>query len=147
MTESHGQYNFIESGVPLFSTHNPEQVDETVHFAMAQRPEAKRILLIAGGVAGTAQELLKYGVEAVDYVELDPLIVEAGRRFVPESLGDPRIRIQDGDGRLFVQQTQHRYGVVIADLPDPSTSQLNRFYTAEFFEQVQRVLTEGGCSA
>jgi spermidine synthase len=144
VTESHGQYNFIESGVPLFSTHNVEQVEEMAHFAMAHRPEAKRVLLIAGGVAGTAQELLKYRVAAVDYVELDPLILAAARQYLPESLGDPRIHIQGGDGRLFVQQTAHRYGVVIADLPDPSTSQLNRFYTREFFQEVQRVLTPGG---
>ncbi|KKK62044.1 hypothetical protein LCGC14_3008270, partial [marine sediment metagenome] len=36
------------------------------------------------------------------------------------------------------------YDMVIADLPDPSTSQLNRFYTTEFFGEVKRILTPTG---
>ncbi len=144
VTESAGQYNFILNGVPLFSTHNVEQVEETVHYAMAQRGDARRVLLIAGGVSGTAREILKYGVDAVDYVELDPLILKVARQYVPESLADPRIHVINTDGRLFVKQTLRRYGVVIVDVPDPSTSQLNRFYTREFFNEVHRVLTPGG---
>ena len=54
VTQSAGQLNFIENGVPLFSTHNVEQIEETVHYAMAQRPDARRVLLISGGVSGTA---------------------------------------------------------------------------------------------
>ena len=36
------------------------------------------------------------------------------------------------------------YDVVIADVPDPSTWQLNRFYTREFFQEVRRILAPGG---
>ncbi len=89
VTQSPGQLNFIENGVPMFSTRNFEQIEETVHYAMAQRPDARRVLLISGGPSGVARELLKYPIEAVDYVELDPLILEAARRYVPESLADP----------------------------------------------------------
>jgi len=145
VTESGGQLNFIESGVPLLSTHNIGDVEETVHYAMAQRPRAERVLLISGGISGTAREILKYdGVDRVDYVELDPLIVQVGRRYLPEALADPRIRVIEADGRSFVRWTRERYDVVIADLPDPVTSQLNRFYTREFFGQVKRRLNPGG---
>jgi len=144
VTQSAGQLNFIENGVPLFSTHNVEQIEETVHYAMAQRPDARRVLLISGGVSGTAREVLKYPVEAVDYVELDPLILDVARQSLPESLADPRIHVIQSDGRLFVRQTQGRYDVVIADVPDPSTSQINRFYTREFFVEVRRILTPDG---
>ncbi|MCX6898242.1 MAG: fused MFS/spermidine synthase [Verrucomicrobia bacterium] len=144
VTESSGQYNFIENGLPLTSTDNTQQVEETVHYAMAQRPGARRVLVVCGGVSGTAREILKYGVADVTCVELDPLIIEAGRRFLPANLSDPRIRLVNTDGRLFVKQTADRYDVVIVDVPDPSTSQLNRFYTAEFFGEVKRVLTDGG---
>ena len=147
VTQSAGQLNFIENGVPLFSTHNVEQIEETVHYAMAQRPDARRVLLISGGVSGTACEVLKYPVEAVDYVELDPLVLDVARRWLPESLADPRIHVIQSDGRLFVRQTAQRYDVVIADVPDPSTSQINRFYTREFFAEVHRILAPGGVLA
>lgn len=147
VTESPGQYNFIENGVSLFSTHNVEQVEQTVHYAMAQRPGARRVLLISGGAGGTALEILKYGVEAVDYVELDPLILSVARQFVPENLDDPRINVINTDGRQFAKLSPHRYDVVIVDVPDPSTSQINRFYTWEFFEEVERVLAPDGVLA
>ena len=66
------------------------------------------------------------------------------RRYVPDSLADPRIHVINSDGRLFVRQTPRQYDVVIADVPDPSTSQLNRFYTREFFAEVRRILLPGG---
>ncbi|MCX6864908.1 MAG: fused MFS/spermidine synthase, partial [Verrucomicrobia bacterium] len=144
VTESSGQYNFIENGMPLFSTNNYGQIEETVHYAMIQRPAARKVLLVSGGVAGTAQEIMKYGGAEVTYVELDPLISEAGRRFLPGALTDPRIKVVHTDGRLFIKRTRERYDVIIVDMPDPSTSQINRFHTAEFFSEVRRVLSPDG---
>ena len=43
-----------------------------------------------------------------------------------------------------MRQTTNRYDVVILALPDPSTAQLNRFFTVEFFSGVKRVMTDGG---
>lgn len=147
VTESAGQYNFVENGVPLFSTHDLGRVEETVHYAMIQRPDARRVLLVSGGVSGTAQEILKYGVAEVTYVELNPLVVEAGRRLLPDNLADPRIRVVTTDGRLFIKRARDRYDVVIVDVADPTTSRLNRFHTAEFFGEVGRVLEPGGVLA
>jgi len=144
VTESAGQYNFIENGVPLFSTDNVEDIEETVHYPMVQRPGAKSVLLISGGISGTAKEILKYPVQRVDYVELDPLIIEVGRKYVGQNLSDNRINVFNTDGRLFVKHTDRQYDVVIADLPDPSISQINRFYTRQFFDEVKSVLTKNG---
>ena len=147
VTESAGQMNFIENGVPVFATHNIEETEETVHYAMAQRPHARRVLLIAGGVSGTAREILQYGVAEVTYVELDPLIITVGRRFLPDSLADQRIRVVNTDGRQFVKGATETFDVVIVDMPPPSTSQINRFFTSEFFDEVKRVLAPDGVLA
>ena len=103
VTEVAGQFNFIENGLPIIATHTVEQVEETVHYAMAQRPTARHVLLIGGGVAGTVREVLKYPLAAVTYVELDPLIIVAGQRFLPGNLNDPRIHVVTADGRLFIK--------------------------------------------
>jgi len=144
VTSSAGQYNFIENGVPITSSRDDQHVEETVHYAMAQRPEARRVLLVAGGMAGTAREMLKYGVREVDYVELDPLILALGRKYLPESLADDRIKVISTDGRVFVRQTAEKYDVVIVDAPQPASAQINRFYTAEFLAEVKGVLARGG---
>ncbi len=168
VTESAGQLSFIHNGVVLFSAqasggdaaaYADKDVEETVHYPMAQRPDARRVLLISGGVSGTAREILKYGADrrddeaggaelAVDYVELDPKIIRVARRYAPQSLDDPRgrIRVVATDGRRFVRQGAgaREYDVVIVDVPDPSTSQINRFYTRQFFGEVRDRLAPGG---
>jgi spermidine synthase len=147
VTRDAGQLTFFENGVPVLATPNVEQVEETVHYAMSQRPDAREVLLIAGGIGGSAREILRYGAARVTYVELDPQIVAAGRRFLPENLAEPRIEVVAGDGRRYVAQTARRFDVVIVAVPDPSTAQLNRFYTAEFFATTARVLRPGGVLA
>jgi spermidine synthase len=144
VTESGGETNFIENGIAVVSTPNVEQVEEAAHYAMSQRPGARRVLLVSGGVAGVSKEILKYNVAGVDCVELDPLVIETGHRFLPDHFADPRIHVIATDARQFVRQTTNRYDVVILALPDPSTAQLNRFFTVEFFSGVKRVLADGG---
>jgi spermidine synthase len=104
---------------------------------MSQHDLPERVLLISGGVSGTVDELLKYGV-AVDYVELDPLIIELGSEFTDLS----KVNVFNKDARLFVKGTDTKYDVVIIDLPDPGTAQLNRFYTLEFFEELKQTLKD-----
>lgn len=147
VTRSFGQINFMENGVPTLSTGDPQRMEEMVHYALAQRPAAQEVLLIAGGVSGTTQEVLKYGGAQVTYVEQDPLILSAGRRFLPQHLNHPRLRVVNADGRTFVRQAGQNYDVIIVDVPDPATSQLNRFYTREFFQDVKRRLAPGGVLA
>ena len=145
VTETAGQLNFFENGLILFSTENTIQNEEVVHYAMVQHPSPERVLLISGGAAGTALEALKYGSE-VDYVELDPRIIGIGRAYT-ENLDDPRIHTFIRDGRLFVRdaaQEGRQYDVVIIDLPDPGSAQINRFYTQEFFQELRQVLSQNG---
>jgi spermidine synthase len=143
VTKQLDQLNFFENGMPLFTTLNTISNEETVHYAMVQHTNPRNVLLISGGVAGTVNEVLKYGVERVDYVELDPQIIEAGRRFTT-SLDNEKINVINKDGRLFVKQTSSRYDVVIVDLPDPNNAQINRFYTREFFNEIRRILNSDG---
>ncbi|MGA2748731.1 MAG: fused MFS/spermidine synthase [Verrucomicrobiota bacterium] len=146
VTRAGEQINFFQNGAPVVSTHNTAEVEEAAEYAMAQRPDARRALLIGGGVAGTAKELLKYRAE-VTCVELDPLFLELGRRFLPQNLADPRIAVVNTDGRRFVQRSRGLFDVIIVDLADPTTAQLNRFHTAEFLAEAKQALTAKGVLA
>jgi spermidine synthase len=145
LVQSEGQLDFIENGVPLISTRDDQHLEETVHYALAQRPDARRVLLLSGGISGTAREILKYPVSRVDYVELDPLILELGQKHLPGNLADPRIHLFNTDGRLFIKQKAGAgYDIIILDLPAPATAQLNRFYTVEFLAEAKSALTPDG---
>ena len=144
VTESDGQLDFIENGIPLISTRDDQHVEEVVHYPMAQRPEARTVLLVAGGLSGTANEFCKYPVRRVDYVEPDPALLALGRRFLPQNLTNSRLRIINTDARQFVRHTNEKYDVIVIDLPAPGTTQLNRFFTEEFFAEAKRALAPRG---
>jgi spermidine synthase len=144
VTRHHEQLTFFENGIPVASNTDVLDAEETVHFALAQLPRRPlRVLVVSGGLSGVIDEVLRYPVARVDYVELDPLIVSLSRRYgrLPRS---ERVHVHTGDGRVFVEKTRHTYDAVVVDVPPPSTMQLNRFYTAEFFAAVERVLAPGG---
>ncbi len=147
VTETGGQINFLENGVAVATQPNIELAEETAHYALAQRPDARRVLLLSGSLTGAAREVLRYGVGEVHCVELDPLLIDAGRRFLPQEFRNPRLRLLATDARQWVRRTTTKYDVVIVALPDPSTAQLNRFFTTEFFEETRRVLAPGGVLA
>jgi len=62
-------------------------------------------------------------------------------------LEDSRVRLIHQDGRHYVNTTTETYDVIIVDLPDPTTVQLNRFYTVEFFAETRRILELEGLFA
>ena len=139
ITKTADQLNFFENGIIFFSTENTIANEETIHYTLVQHENPKNVLLISGGVAGTANEILKYNISKIDYVELDPLIIELGKKYT-KNLDNEKINIINKDARLFVRQTDEKYDIIIIDLPDPSTAQLNRFYTTEFFKELKKTL-------
>jgi spermidine synthase len=122
--------------------------EEVIHFPLLEHPRPRTILLIGGGAGGSLREALKHPVDQVRYVELDPALIEAARSQLPPgdraAFDDPRAVVTLVDGRLYVKTSNQRFDVIIVDLPEPSTGQLNRFYTEEFFREAKALLNEGG---
>jgi spermidine synthase len=142
-----GQRVFFQNGLLMFETQStfPEEV---THFPLLEHPAPKSVLLIGGGAGGDLREILKHPVSEVHYVELDPAVIEVARQHLPPEdgavLDAPRVTLVHTDGRLYAKEVGRRFDVVIVDLPEPSTGQLNRFYTQEFFAEVKAILNEGG---
>ncbi len=142
ITEDEGLITVFENSIPLFSTQDVISAEETVHYAMVQTDEKDlTVLLIGGGASGTVQEVLKYPVQRVDYVEIDPDIIRITGTYTDNLTGS---HVYLMDGRKYIKETRMYYDVIIQDVPDPDSAQLNRFYTIEFFEEVKNVLTEKG---
>jgi len=142
------QFTLYDNSLRVYSFPDLDAAEESVHFALLQRPEAGRVLLIGGGAGGSLAEILKYPRTDVDYVELDPEIIRLSEIFQPDaekgSLRNPRAHLVYDDGRAFLEETPAVYDAVILNLPEPATAQINRFYTKEFFARVRDKLAEGG---
>jgi spermidine synthase len=142
------QVTLLDNGLTVFSQPDPGAAEESVHFALLQREDVRRILLIGGGASGGAAEALKYPDVRVDYVELDPAIIRLAEKHLAAAdfaaLESPRVRILYQDGRSFLEHTGERYDAIILDLPEPATAQINRYYTRQFFLEARKKLTPGG---
>jgi len=141
--------SLYENGLVLFDAPNREAAEEAVHFALLEHPEPRSLLLIGGGANGSLAQALQHpSLERLDYVELDPAIAELAARYFPRewapALTDRRVHVHASDGRLFLKSAGATFDVVIVNLPDPDTAQLNRFYTLEFFREARRSLRPGG---
>jgi spermidine synthase len=143
VTKIADQLNIYDNGKLLFSTENQAENEEAVHFAMAQHPNPQQVLLIAGGISGITNEILKYNVRKIDYIEINPVIFKVGKLYTT-SLRDPRIHTINQDARLFARETRNRYDIVLINLPEPSTAQLNRYFTLEFLNQLKNLMYEHG---
>jgi spermidine synthase len=149
VVETEGTRSLYANGLVVATAPNAEAAEESVHFALLQHPAPRRILLIGGGINGSLKQALQHpSLESVDYVELDPVIIDlAERHFAGEwsaARADPRVQIHRLDGRLFLKTAESTFDVIIVNLPDPQTAQLNRFYTREFFEEAARKLSPNG---
>jgi len=141
-------YSLFNNGLLFYTIPDELNSEEAVHLALLEHPDPKRVLLIGGGAGGLIEEILKHRVERVDYVELDPSIIVMSERNLPENyykaLKDPRVSIKNMDGRFFVKSLNELYDVVIINVGDPYTAEVNRYYTSEFFNEVKKILKEGG---
>jgi spermidine synthase len=132
VTRTGQQTNVFENNTLLFSTDNQQSSEESIHFVMVQNDSPKKVLLISGGITGLTNEILKYtSIDTVDYIEIDPLIFEIGKRYT-NTLKSGHINLITGDPRIFLQKTKRKYDIVITYLPPPSSFYLNRYYTREF---------------
>ncbi len=117
------------------------------HVPMAVHPNARRILVIGAGDGGVIRELCRYDkVEYIDMVEIDPLVVEVCKKYLPQTacrLDDPRVHIHYEDGLKFVRTQEDAYDLIIVDSTDPFGPGEGLF-TKEFYGNCFKALHDDG---
>src|SRR5512139_343218 len=83
-TEAFGRVLLLDG---LFMTTEKDEFiyhEMVSHTPLFTHPHPRRVLVIGGGDGGTAREAAKHpSVERVDLVEIDRLVVEKSREFLP----------------------------------------------------------------
>ena len=117
------------------------------HVPMAVHPGIKRVLVIGAGDGGVIRELTRYGgIESIDMVEIDPLVVEVCKKYLPQTacrLDDERVSIYYEDGLRFVRPKEDRYDLLIVDSTAPFGPGEGLF-TKEFYGSCYKALKEDG---
>jgi spermidine synthase len=105
-----------------------------------QRPGRVLIIGLAGGTVAR-QITAAYGPVPIDGVEIDPRIIDVGRRYF--DMNEPNLNAVAADGRYFLDTTAQQYDIIAIDayrqpyIPFQLT-------TKEFFQSARQHLTPNG---
>jgi len=113
------------------------------YFYSNKKPSDVKRVAIVGLAAGTAarQMTAVYGDIPIDGFELDPKIVEVGRKYFGMTM--PNLNIFIGDGRLNLERSTNLYDIIAVDAYRPPYIPPH-MTTQEFFEICASHLTENG---
>jgi len=124
-----------------------------VPYRMLIKPP-RRVLVLGAGTGNDVSVALDEGAEQVDAVEIDPVILQLGRKFHPDHPYDsPKVRVFNTDARSFLNHTTESYDLIVFGTLDSMTRlsalsnvRLDNFvYTLNCFKAARSHLTpEGG---
>ncbi len=145
---SDNSHKTLYTGGRFFYSYPDYLRDETdVHTAMTLHGAAGKILLI-GGMLPALREFLRYPVQVIDLIEMDPLIIKTFKGILSRDdrlyLEDRRLRIIIGDPRFIIKKLSERYDLIVLNTPEPVTALSSRFYSIEFFREIKRLLKDDG---
>ncbi len=146
-TKGHGRM-LLNDGLVMV-TERDEFVyhDMISHVPLFVHPNPKNVLIIGGGDGGTAREVLRHpSIEKCTMVEIDEMVVNACREFIPQTSKDldhPKMNLIIGDGVQFVKDTKEKYDVILVDSTDPIGPAQPLFGT-EFYKDLYNCLSDDG---
>ncbi|MBP3400594.1 MAG: polyamine aminopropyltransferase [Selenomonadales bacterium] len=119
------------------------------HVPLFIHPNPKQVLVIGGGDGGTVREVVRHDtVEKVEMVEIDGMVVEACKKYLPEisvalNEPNPKLDLKIGDGIQHMADATNEYDVIIVDCSDP-IGPGEGLFTPEFYKNVYKALKEDG---
>jgi spermidine synthase len=125
----------------------------TYDFPYLANPVAKNVLILGAGTGNDVASALRHGAQHVDAVEIDPVILDLGRKYHPEHPYDsPRVTTHLDDARAFLSQTKNKYDLIVFAYLDShtllaSSSSLrldNYVYTEESLSEARKLLEPQG---
>jgi spermidine synthase len=129
----------------------PEENPYNMPFRFAAANPA--VMIVGSGTGNDVAAALRHNSRLVDAVEIDPAILELGKRKHPEHPYDsPRVSIHLDDARAFLKRTTQHYDLILFGLLD-SHSQFSDYanmridnfvYTEESFREASRHLNPNG---
>ncbi len=143
ITQLDKQLNIYQNGIPVYSGQDPVKREEMVHYAMFARPGAEKVLMISGGLSGAPLEVLKYPIKQLDYVDVDPWLTRFWTGY-SKMQNNSLLKVHLTDGRLFVRNTHEKFDVILLNVGEPASAEMNRYFTKGFFREVYKTLNPGG---
>ncbi|MHC4338390.1 MAG: spermine/spermidine synthase domain-containing protein, partial [Planctomycetota bacterium] len=143
------QWVAVREGSAVETLPDESTAGRVAAISLCQNPDAKRVLVIGSGL-GVCYEFLRLPqIETVSWAHCDTEYIQKVESFIPPELriSDKRFFRLGGDIRPLLSGKKRYYDIIIVNLPDATSSVLNRYYTHEFYHQVKEALRPEGVLA
>ena len=144
-----GQWIAVREGSVAEALPDESAAGQIAAIALCQKPDARKVLVIGSGL-GLCRGLLQLPqIEKVTWTHCDSEYVQKVNEFIPSGLKitDGRFEPLTADVRSLPATKQDSFDIVILNLPDATSSVLNRYYTLEFYRQIKESLVSDGVFA
>ena len=144
-----GQWVAVREGSTCEVLPDKTNAGRIAAIGLCQNPDAKRVLVIGSGLGLCYQFLNLKQIEKVTWAHSDSEYVQKVGAFLPSKfkIDDQRLNLLNGDVRSLLAEEKQYYDLVVLNLPDATSSVLNRYYTLEFYRQIKDALRQGGVLA
>ncbi len=113
------------------------------HIGFVFNPNITNVLFIGGGgFSGRNRFLADYPQVNVDVVEIDEDVISAAKRYF-DVRNDPRLRIFNEDGRLYLVRSDRKYDLIVLDAYSRTYIPFH-LMTQEFFKEISKDLNQNG---
>ncbi len=152
-TPSLGKILLLDGHIQLASIDEAAYHEALIHIPALSVPELKTALVLGGGDGGVLRELVKHeSLERIVMIEIDKDVVECCERFLPElsdgAFKNKRVELVFVDAIDFVQKTDERFDLIVADVTDTYEEEEDELseevFSVKFYRLASKLLTEGG---
>jgi len=142
---------FLRANPTAEPNHAAFQQYELPYRMLSHPPED--VLIVGAGTGNDVAAALRHGAERIDAVEIDPLILQLGRRIHPEHpYASPRVTVHNDDARAFFQKTRRSYDLIVFGYLDSHTMLSayssvrleNNVYTLQSLREARGLLRPNG---
>jgi spermidine synthase len=146
-TEDFGKILVLYGSLMVSDKDNNAYNEMLAHVPLFVHPSPENVLIIGGGDCGTLTEVMKHPeVTNCSMCEIDRKVVEISKKHFPyltAGLDDPRANIVYQDGKVFIEESEELFDVVLLDLSDPVGPAADLFQNS-FHQKVFDQLNDNG---
>ena len=143
------QWVVVREGAVVEAVPDPTSAGRIIALSLSQNPKASRVLIVGSGLGLCRQFLQLPQINHLVWANPDNEYIRRVLELAPPQsrISDTRFETCAADLRSTLGRRKEQFDLVIVNLPDVTSSVLNRYFTLEFYQQLKTALGSSGVLA